>query len=65
MRPLFIIKDEGPGFDVQRIIAEDSAAAISADENRGIVLMRSFMDEVKFNESGNEVTMTKVASLSS
>jgi len=59
----FVIKDEGRGFDVDRVIAEESAAAIGADENRGIVLMRSFMDELKFNEAGNEVTMIKIASL--
>ena len=26
---------------------------------RGLVLMRTFMDQVSFNESGNEVTMVK------
>jgi anti-sigma regulatory factor (Ser/Thr protein kinase) len=26
---------------------------------RGILLMRTFMDEVRFNDRGNEVTMVK------
>ena len=26
---------------------------------RGLLLMRSFMDEVRFNKSGNTVTMVK------
>ena len=37
----------------------------TADENlelphgRGLVLMRAYMDEVRFNESGNQVYMVK------
>jgi anti-sigma regulatory factor (Ser/Thr protein kinase) len=26
-------------------------------DGRGLVLMKNFMDEVRFNETGNEVTM--------
>jgi CheY-like chemotaxis protein len=54
----FIIRDQGPGFDVAR-----GRAAAGEDANleggRGLRLMQTFMDDVQFNERGNEVTMTK------
>lgn len=28
-------------------------------ENRGLVLIRAFMDEVQFNDAGNQVTLIK------
>jgi anti-sigma regulatory factor (Ser/Thr protein kinase) len=54
-----VIRDEGPGFDVSRFdrLAADAAAAEPAD--RGLVLMKTLMDEVVFNEQGNEVTLIK------
>jgi CheY-like chemotaxis protein len=53
------VRDEGPGFDVAALLARDDAAAIEANGGRGLVLMRSFMDEVTFNGRGNEVTLVK------
>ena len=53
------ITDEGNGFD-PGIVPDPTA-----DENlekpcgRGIMLMRSYMDKVEFNERGNEVRMIK------
>jgi anti-sigma regulatory factor (Ser/Thr protein kinase) len=32
---------------------------VEAEGGRGLSLMRTFMDEVTFNEAGNEVTMVK------
>jgi CheY-like chemotaxis protein len=55
----FTIRDEGPGFDVAALLSRDDAAAIEANGGRGLVLMRSFMDEVTFNDRGNEVTLVK------
>ena len=43
------IRDEGPGFDPER------AGKWSESDSRGIILMKSFMDEVVYNERGNEV----------
>jgi DNA-binding response OmpR family regulator len=54
----FIIRDEGPGFDVQSTMAQ---SVIDEQWRRGLVLMRTFMDEVRFNERGNEVIMVKRA----
>jgi serine/threonine-protein kinase RsbW len=53
------ICDEGPGFD------PDSVPDPTLDENlerpcgRGVMLMRAYMTEVSFNESGNCVHMIK------
>jgi serine/threonine-protein kinase RsbW len=36
-----------------------SAENLLAVSGRGIMLMRTFMDSVEFNEQGNAVTLTK------
>lgn len=48
----FIVRDDGKGFD-------HSQQENLAEGGRGLVLMRHFMDEVKFNDVGNEVTMVR------
>jgi CheY-like chemotaxis protein len=55
---VFVIRDQGPGFDVSRL---PSAALPDAERGagRGVILMRSIMDEVLFNDAGNEVTLIK------
>ncbi|HEV3342172.1 MAG TPA: response regulator [Pirellulales bacterium] len=56
----FVVRDEGPGFDYRR---EPNLAAdlphIASNERRGLVLIKLFMDEVHFNERGNEITLVK------
>jgi CheY-like chemotaxis protein len=54
----YVVRDEGPGFDTSRV---PDANFETWDENtgRGLMLMRVFMDEVQFNEQGNEVTLIK------
>ena len=55
----FVIRDEGPGFDVSAVPGVDGQGKPELEGGRGLSLMRAFMDQVSFNESGNEVTMTK------
>ncbi len=55
----FVIADEGPGFDVASLPDPIDAAGEPAPCGRGLALMRAFMDEVAFNEAGNQVTMVK------
>ncbi len=55
----FVIRDEGPGFDVSVIPEADDPSVLTAGHGRGFSLMRSFMDEVTYNDAGNEVTMVK------
>ena len=54
-----VIRDEGPGFDVSVLPEADDPSVLSAGHGRGVSLMRSFMDEVSYNDAGNEVTMVK------
>lgn len=55
----FTVRDEGPGFDVAPVAKSDDPAAVVRAGGRGLVLMRTFMDEVSYNAAGNEVTMIK------
>jgi CheY-like chemotaxis protein len=58
-RAEFIVRDQGPGFDPSSLPDPTDPANLDKVTGRGILLMRSFMDEVFFNERGNEVTMIK------
>jgi serine/threonine-protein kinase RsbW len=44
------VHDQGPGFDIQRVLHSDptSPAGILAQRGRGIYIMKSLMDEVSF-----------------
>lgn len=53
-----VIRDEGPGFD-PTTIPDPRDADLEQISGRGLLLMRTFMDEVRFNQGGNEVTMIK------
>jgi anti-sigma regulatory factor (Ser/Thr protein kinase) len=58
---VFTIRDDGTGFDVASLSANDTSAVSSTVRRRGITLMQSIMDEVTFNETGNEVRLVKNA----
>jgi CheY-like chemotaxis protein len=54
------IRDEGPGFNVKEISGPQSAPEqLITGEGRGLVLIRTFLDEVQFNHAGNEITLIK------
>lgn len=55
----FVIRDDGRGFDPTSLPDPTDPANLDRVSGRGILLMRTFMDEVAFNESGNEVTLVK------
>ena len=55
----FSIRDEGPGFNVAALPDPRDEENLENASGRGILLMRSFMDEVSYNDVGNMVTMTK------
>lgn len=55
----FLICDEGPGFDPTSLPDPTDPANLEKLGGRGILLMRTFMDDVTFNTSGNEVTLVK------
>lgn len=55
----FTIRDQGPGFDVEKVRNPTEDDAIELASGRGILLMRSFMDSIDYNDQGNEVRMVK------
>jgi CheY-like chemotaxis protein/anti-sigma regulatory factor (Ser/Thr protein kinase) len=55
----FTIRDQGPGFDPRKLPDPTDPANLEKVSGRGLLLMRTFMDEVSFNASGNQVTMVK------
>ncbi len=61
----FTVRDEGPGFDVLPLAKADDPSAVVREGGRGLVLIRTFMDEVSYNPTGNEVTMIKRRTASS
>lgn len=56
---MFKIRDEGPGFDVEKVRNPTEDDAIALASGRGILLMRSFMDSIDYSDRGNEVIMYK------
>jgi len=55
----FRIRDEGPGFDPADLPDPTDPANLEKPSGRGLLLMRTFMDDVFFNQFGNEVTLVK------
>lgn len=55
----FVIRDEGPGFDKSLIPDEADPESFREGSGRGLVLIKTFMDSVSFNESGNQITFVK------
>jgi CheY-like chemotaxis protein/anti-sigma regulatory factor (Ser/Thr protein kinase) len=56
---VFVIRDEGPGFDPAALPDPTDPANLERTSGRGILLIRSFMDHVVYNARGNEVTLVK------
>ena len=59
-RSVYVIEDEGPGFDPG--IQPDPTAPENMVSvcGRGLLLIRTFMDRIEYNEKGNRITMTKL-----
>jgi anti-sigma regulatory factor (Ser/Thr protein kinase) len=51
------IADEGTGFDPGSIPDPRGSTGVKRSRGRGLFLLRSLMDEVSFNDVGNEVTL--------
>lgn len=58
----FTIRDEGPGFDTSTLPVVSDPESYRDGVGRGLVLIQAFMDEVKFNDKGNEIHAVKHAS---
>jgi hypothetical protein len=53
----FVVRDEGPGFDLSVVPNRRDPDVLEQGVGRGLVLIKNFMDDVWFNEKGNEITM--------
>lgn len=60
-----VIRDDGPGFDVSALPDPTAPEYIERPSGRGVLLMRTFMDEVRYNACGNQVTLVKRRSVPS
>jgi anti-sigma regulatory factor (Ser/Thr protein kinase) len=53
------IRDEGPGFDPSILPDPTDPANLGRVGGRGLLLIRTFMDSVSHNQSGNEITLVR------
>jgi CheY-like chemotaxis protein/anti-sigma regulatory factor (Ser/Thr protein kinase) len=56
---IYVIRDEGPGFDPATLPDPTDPTNLGRLSGRGLLLIRTFMDEVSYNARGNENTLTK------
>ena len=52
------VTDEGPGFDPQAVLDPTRPENRERSHGRGLFLLRSLSDDVRFNQRGNSVTLT-------
>jgi anti-sigma regulatory factor (Ser/Thr protein kinase) len=55
------IRDDGPGFDPLQLPDPTDPEYLDRPHGRGMLLMRTFSDAVRYNDAGNEVTLVKWA----
>lgn len=55
----FTFRDEGSGFDYNNLPDPLDPENMLRASGRGLLLIETFMDEVQFNETGNEITLIK------
>jgi anti-sigma regulatory factor (Ser/Thr protein kinase) len=56
---VFVIRDEGPGFNPDALPDPTAPENLAKASGRGILLMRSFVDDIRYNATGNELTLIK------
>lgn len=52
------VSDEGPGFDPEAVLDPTRPENRDRSHGRGLFLLRALADEIRFNETGNAVTLT-------
>lgn len=61
LEAIYTIRDEGPGFNPGILPDPTDPANLERPYGRGLMLMRTFMNEVIYNSTGNEVRLVKRA----
>ena len=54
-----VIQDEGEGFDLTDVPDPTLPENLDKPSGRGVMLMKAFMDDVLYNECGNQLTSIK------
>lgn len=57
MEAVFTIADEGPGFDISKIPDPTDPENLMRPHGRGLLLIRTFIPDVTFNDKGNEIRL--------
>jgi CheY-like chemotaxis protein/anti-sigma regulatory factor (Ser/Thr protein kinase) len=55
----FVVRDQGPGYDPDALPDPTDPVNMVRAHGRGLLLIRTFMDDVRLNDKGNEVTLVK------
>ncbi len=55
----YVVEDEGAGFDLSTVPDPTDPENLLKASGRGLMLIRTFMDDVTFNDAGNKITMVK------
>ncbi len=55
----FTIEDEGEGFNISEIPDPTNPENLFKTSGRGVLIIHNIMDEVRYNERGNRLTMVK------
>jgi len=53
------LEDEGPGFDPHQVPDPLAPENLEKSSGRGLLLMRTYMTWIRYNERGNQVTLCK------
>jgi serine/threonine-protein kinase RsbW len=56
---IVVVRDEGPGFDVASVPDPTAEENLDKPSGRGIMLIRSFMNDAEYLGCGNELRMVK------
>ncbi len=60
-RVSYLVEDEGPGFDPAAVPDPTAPDNIDRVRGRGLMLIRTFMDQVEFNDRGNQIRLSKAS----
>ena len=55
-----IVRDKGDGFNPQKAIEKIKQEDFMRNSGRGMTMVKSYFDEIKYNETGNSITLLKI-----
>ena len=58
-KAVIIVRDEGPGFEPDETPDPTTPDRLPLPDGRGIMLIRAYMDEVRYRDQGREVYIVK------